>query len=456
MASKIYIGDSLGVVTDNYLRGVKSNSRQNRASAEGVTVLKSMLTTQTRKVYFDLGTNDGSASSLEGSIKKVRRMIGNRELFMSTLRGPAASSKNAMLRGLRDDGDITLVNLSSINPGSDGIHLSVAGYRKKAQIIMAAFGSDGATSVSVSGNTTTTSTNLPYKFKRGERNGKREGSWEAITRMATEVNWRAFMLKDTLCFIAENDPSKTEMDLFRGAIYTTIDPKDERMYSYSGEVDVNKKSSEFNFTYLADRWAFTPGSVVRLQGFSGAYNGRWLVASTRRDYFNPVAEVTLKRPSPSKPEPANEVRTETQTIEDQHNSGSSSGGGSTIFDKVYNEAVRIHNQPRPYLWGGGHGGFGSSGGLDCSGYVSYALHAGGILDTPLTSGSLASWGEPGAGKRFTVYANNGHVFMHFYGNRKFKRADTSDGYGGGGGKGPNCRTNHRPTAGFSARHWRGE
>ncbi len=64
----------------------------------------------------------------------------------------------------------------------------------------------------------------------------------------------------------------------------------------------------------------------------------------------------------------------------------------------------------PYVWGGGHGSFESSG-YDCSGAVSYALHGGGFLESPLDSTGLESWGEPGAGKWITVYANAGHAWM---------------------------------------------
>ncbi|HEX3241267.1 MAG TPA: hypothetical protein VHR18_14160 [Solirubrobacterales bacterium] len=64
----------------------------------------------------------------------------------------------------------------------------------------------------------------------------------------------------------------------------------------------------------------------------------------------------------------------------------------------------------PYIWGGGHGSFESSG-YDCSGAVSFALHGGGFLESPLDSTGLESWGEPGAGKWITVYANAGHTWM---------------------------------------------
>jgi cell wall-associated NlpC family hydrolase/flagellar motility protein MotE (MotC chaperone) len=64
----------------------------------------------------------------------------------------------------------------------------------------------------------------------------------------------------------------------------------------------------------------------------------------------------------------------------------------------------------PYIWGGGHGSFESEG-YDCSGAVSYALHGGGFLESPLDSTGLETWGEPGPGTWITVYANAEHAWM---------------------------------------------
>jgi peptidoglycan hydrolase CwlO-like protein len=92
-------------------------------------------------------------------------------------------------------------------------------------------------------------------------------------------------------------------------------------------------------------------------------------------------------------------------------------------------ANRIEDMP--YVWGGGHGSFEDSG-YDCSGAVSYALHGGGLLDSPLDSTGLMSWGEAGAGQWITVYANPGHTYAVIAG----LRWDTS----GTGGSGPGWST----------------
>jgi cell wall-associated NlpC family hydrolase len=98
----------------------------------------------------------------------------------------------------------------------------------------------------------------------------------------------------------------------------------------------------------------------------------------------------------------------------------------------------------PYIWGGGHGSFVDNG-YDCSGSVSYALAAGGLLDAPLTSGALAHYGKAGPGKWITIYANGGHVYMVVAG----LRFDTS---GRSGPRGTRWQPAMRSGAGFTVRH----
>jgi hypothetical protein len=82
----------------------------------------------------------------------------------------------------------------------------------------------------------------------------------------------------------------------------------------------------------------------------------------------------------------------------------------------------------PYVWGGGHGSWYSYG-YDCSGAVSFALYGGGLLSTPLTSGSLESYGEEGPGKWITIYANATHAYMTIAGLR-FDTAGNAPGVSG--------------------------
>ena len=101
----------------------------------------------------------------------------------------------------------------------------------------------------------------------------------------------------------------------------------------------------------------------------------------------------------------------------------------------------------PYLWGGGHGAWQDQG-YDCSGSVSYALAAGGMLGWTQTSGQLMNWGVPGPGKWLTIYANEGHVFMYVAG----LRFDTS---GRAGDHASRWQLASRSAYGFVARHYPG-
>jgi len=82
------------------------------------------------------------------------------------------------------------------------------------------------------------------------------------------------------------------------------------------------------------------------------------------------------------------------------------------YPKRVKEVIKAANtiSDTPYIWGGGHGSFVDRG-YDCSGSVSYALHGGRLLASPLTSGSLAGYGKGGKGRYITIYANSNHVFM---------------------------------------------
>ncbi|HKG34982.1 MAG TPA: hypothetical protein VKA89_00950 [Solirubrobacterales bacterium] len=103
-------------------------------------------------------------------------------------------------------------------------------------------------------------------------------------------------------------------------------------------------------------------------------------------------------------------------------------------------------EEKPYRYGGGHARWNDSG-YDCSGAVSYALHGGDFLDSPLPSGSLMRWERPGLGKWITVFANGGHAYAVIAG----LRWDTSMTPGDG----PGWSKVMRSRAGFTARHPRG-
>jgi len=101
---------------------------------------------------------------------------------------------------------------------------------------------------------------------------------------------------------------------------------------------------------------------------------------------------------------------------------------------------------RPYSWGGGHRSWRSRG-YDCSGSVSYVMHAAGLLESPLDSTGFMRWGDAGAGGWVRIYANREHVFAVIAGLR-WDTSMTDDG----DRSGPGWSEYMRSTRGFRLRH----
>ncbi len=112
------------------------------------------------------------------------------------------------------------------------------------------------------------------------------------------------------------------------------------------------------------------------------------------------------------------------------------------------QAIFAANQivGRPYIYGGGHQDFVSPG-YDCSGTVSFALHGGNLLATPMDSSEFMRWGVRGAGQWITIYSNAGHVYMTIAGIR----LDTSTAGDPSRLAGPRWRPLMRSSRGFRVR-----
>jgi peptidoglycan hydrolase-like protein with peptidoglycan-binding domain len=142
--------------------------------------------------------------------------------------------------------------------------------------------------------------------------------------------------------------------------------------------------------------------------------------------------------------PASTTTSSTTTSSTTTSSTSDQGTPANVASAI-SDMVAAANQiaTLPYIWGGGHGSF-SSPGYDCSGSVSYVLHAAGLLSVPEDSTALESYGAPGPGKYVTIYANAGHAWMTIDGRRFDTVALAEDGsrWANGGGE----------FAGFVERH----
>lgn len=120
-----------------------------------------------------------------------------------------------------------------------------------------------------------------------------------------------------------------------------------------------------------------------------------------------------------------------------------------VIQRVIAGANAIANFP--YVYGGGHASFVDNA-YDCSGSVSYALAAGGLLSAPETSGQLESWGAPGPGKWITLYANAGHTYMYVNVGGAWMLYDTA---GRSGVFASRWQPYPVDNSGYVARHWPG-
>ena len=271
---------------------------------------------------------------------------------------------------------------------------------------LAATVSEGGVGEGTASSKTVTETKS-YQFKRG----RKESSWAAITRLAGEVKWRAFLVGNTVYYMSEE------------ALYTRrpryeIGPGNDAVIDLAYDVDWGKPVSEASLTVTLARWGAPPGSVVQLEGF-GPPDGRWLVTGISRDYFRPTAEVKLVQPSKALLEPANEQSS--RTTRTKGSSDTAGGDGPEAAQKFYARAVEISKKNYDYAWGGGHNSSGTPGtdtrgtggfGYDCSGYVGACLIAAGIAYDGRASGTFGSLpgAKPGRGKFVSVYYNPGHVY----------------------------------------------
>jgi len=331
------------------------------------------------------------------------------------------------------------VQRSSAGKASNGA-ANYGPWEQEARKWLDAFG--GGT-LSSSGGTTST---VAYYFEVK----KNESYWDAIKRLAKEVNWRAFFVAGRFFYI-------DEFELARGMVRLAIErergsstPKTPGVEDVDFDFNGNKPVTEITITALAKEWSVPPGSVLTLAGYGPASLGdgspprrrgskigvsaarranapqraRYVVSSIEGALTgdSEVRLLTIKAHKPTSPlgEPPNQ--TETKGGEDGTGS-TATGEGDERVQAVLDYCER--NIGRAYVWSS----------YDCSAFVSYALEAGGFLDGRLTTSGFTSWGEAGEGEFITVHDKAGtgnprteHVIIEVLGHL-FECGGVSGGVG---------------------------
>lgn len=291
--------------------------------------------------------------------------------------------------------------------------------------------------------------------------GEKETYWKAIDSYADEVNWRAFFLGDRFFYISEPDLIASQVRL---DVNCNFDGRFEPEWIEDVDFDFNenKPISSATITAFVKKWGVPPGAVVTLAGLGPASlgfgqgplkpdkkgrlmavsgdmkagsregRGRYLVSGIEVNLAKTgdsrLATISVRRPTPPRPEPANE----TETV-----SGSGDRDLQGVPEKVATiiETIDAFDAARTaYLWGGGHSSFASpTDRVDCSGFWSAVLHAAGYLSAPLTSSGFAAVFPGGEGRWVTIYGDAEHVLGKVqYPDGRVRWAATSNSNPGGG------------------------
>lgn len=359
---------------------------------------------------------------------------GSTRLFLTANKGHGVQGWKIVHGGLKNaPGDLSrAINKVQISQYPD----AYARHQAEAERTVAAWtGTEGADF----------GTDARYDFTRGERGGARESSWEASGRLAEEVGWRRWAAGNVLYFASDQE-------LRQAAPSLTIRGDEPWLLSRPAwDWGTGRAVAEVTLRVLADRWGVMPGGVVVLST-GGPIDGRWIVATVGGSRLDSrEVTITLRRPTMRRPEPAAEQATA------DGDGAEVTGDGSGLLAA----AKEISDEGRGYLYGGGHGpqldSISDDAPLDCSSSTALALKRAGFFpgSVAIVSGAFAtSWGQPGKGRNFTVWANATHVWIEFHGAPGgFVRFDTSP-HGDSSGRGPRLRTTARnDQSSFTARHW---
>jgi hypothetical protein len=167
-----------------------------------------------------------------------------------------------------------------------------ATWRNQAEDIVSHFTGTGIGSWS-----TSVTVNKPYEF----RVGKKEHYYGAAMRLADEVNWRFWTVRNTFHYQSEDS-------LFKSKPLMTLKEGRDGVDNFDFDDDDRGPVLEVTVTCRMRMWLAPVGTVVMIDD-GGPIDGRYLVHTINRSYFSQFGTITLRKPTEPKPEPANDTKT---------------------------------------------------------------------------------------------------------------------------------------------------
>ena len=152
-------------------------------------------------------------------------------------------------------------------------------------------------------NTTVASGGLTtgrFEFMVGDPDGPKNENYLAATfRLAEEVNWRAFWVRDVLYY-------QSEEELYKSRARARIRRFQDGVESVQFAWDRGKAINQMIISVRMPLW-FAPVGTVIIFDEGGPARGRWLVTDITRSAFSQLGTITLMKPLTEKKEPRKEI-----------------------------------------------------------------------------------------------------------------------------------------------------
>lgn len=325
-------------------------------------------------------------------------------------------------------------------------------HRHEAEAILGAYLSGHtASTTSSSGKNEQVEKATVYELNLGKE--EEENTLKGLMAYAEAINWRFFPSKGKIYFLQDRSLAAAKPSL-------VLDENSPGVINIDFELDKRetKKPPVVRVEARAHLWNPEIGETVKFKALSSQnpYGlpkviaaGNWIVETIERpDTTDNSCTITCSRPEKALPEETQfESKKEKEkpfvspTTSNPSGQIQNPGGGklssNSVAWKVYEQAKWISEQHYFYQEGGGHSGFHATKydlgggaiifGLDCSGACSWALHsaeawqgtnrAGGrieLVQQPLTTEGLETWGEAGVGKYITLWVKDSGGVHHCF------------------------------------------
>jgi len=153
----------------------------------------------------------------------------------------------------------------------------------------------------------------------------------------------------------------------------------------------------------------TKSSVVSWQSANDVADNAVFTYADSRKLREDVAKVESTPKSVTNPTTTTPTTTPgvTATIDSDGNATAPASAPAVVQEMI---AAANSIDTKPYIYAGGHATWNAPG-YDCSGSVSFVLHAAGLLSESEDSTGLESFGSSGPGQWVTIYANAGHTWI---------------------------------------------